>query len=117
MIQSYEDLIVWQKAIELEVETYRITEALPSDERFGLISQMRRAAVSIAANIAEGHGRHHGDDFRQFLSIARGSLKELETYFVLAERLGFLHKSRLRRARSLCNEVSRMLSTLHRKLR
>jgi four helix bundle protein len=117
MIRSYQDLLVWQKAMDLTVETYRLTQALPSEERFGLTVQMRRAAVSIPANIAEGHGRHHREDFRQFLSIARGSLKELETHFVIAERLGFLTKSELRHARSLCDEVSRMLSTLRRKVR
>ncbi|MFN2565978.1 MAG: four helix bundle protein [Gemmatimonadaceae bacterium] len=116
-MQSYQDLIVWQKAIDLVVETYRISQKLPRDERFGLTSQMRRAAVSIPANIAEGHGRHHRDDYRQFLSIARGSLKELETHFVIAERLGFLTNADLRRARALSDEVSRMLSALHRKLR
>jgi four helix bundle protein len=117
MIRSYQDLIVWQKAVDLTVETYRLTRALPNEERFGLTAQIRRAAVSIPANIAEGHGRHHRDDFRQFLSIARGSLKELETHFVIAERLSFLTASQLRHARSLCDEVSRMLSTLRRKVR
>jgi four helix bundle protein len=73
--------------------------------------------VSVPANIAEGHGRHHRDDFRQFLSIARGSLKELETHFVIAERLELLSAVDLRRARSLCDEVSRMLSALQRKFR
>jgi four helix bundle protein len=117
MIQSYRDLIVWQKSIDLVVESYRLTRRLPTSERFGLISQIQRAAVSIPANIAEGHGRHHRDDYRQFLSIARGSLKELETHSVIIEKLGYLSAADLRRARSLCDEVSRMLSSLHRRLR
>jgi four helix bundle protein len=117
MIESYQDLIVWQKAIELVVESYHLTRKLPSTERFGLVSQIQRAAVSIPANIAEGHGRHFRGDYRQFLSIARGSLKELETHFVISERLGFLTEADLRRARALSDEVSRMLSALHRKLR
>jgi four helix bundle protein len=117
VIQSYQDLIVWQKAIDLVVESYRLTRRLPAAERFGLVPQIQRAAVSVAANIAEGHGRHHRDDYRQFLSIARGSLKELETHFVIVERLGFLTAADLRRARSLSDEVSRMLSALQRRLR
>jgi four helix bundle protein len=117
VIQSYRDLIVWQKAIELVVESYRLTGRLPTSERFGQVPQIQRAAVSIPANIAEGHGRHHRDDYRQFLSMARGSLKELETHFVIVEKLRYLSSADLRRARLLCDEVSRMLSSLHRKLR
>lgn len=117
MIQSYRDLIIWQKAIDLVLESYRLTRRLPTSERFGLIPQIQRASVSIPANIAEGHGRHHRDDYRQFLSIARGSLKELETHFVIIEKLAYVPATDLRRARVFCDEVSRMLSSLHRKLR
>jgi four helix bundle protein len=105
-----------QKAIALVVETYRLARKLPSAERFGLVPQMQRAAVSIPANIAEGHGRHFREDYRHFLSIARGSLKELETHLIISERLGFLVEGDLLVARSLSDEVSRMLSALHRKL-
>jgi four helix bundle protein len=117
MIESHQDLIVWKKAIALVFETYRLSRAFPADERFGLTAQIRRAAVSIPSNIAEGHGRHHLGDYCRFLSIARGSVKELETHFVIAEGLDFVKCADLRRARSLSGEVSRMLSTLHRKLR
>ncbi len=117
VIQSYRDLIVWQKSIELVLESYRLSRQLPASERFGLISQIQRAAVSIPADIAEGHGRHHRDDYRQFLSIARGSLKELETHFIIIEKLAYVSATDPRQARSLCDEISRMLSDFHRKLR
>jgi four helix bundle protein len=117
VINSYQDLIVWQKAIALVLESYRLTKAFPDDERFGLTTQIRRAAVSIASNIAEGHGRHHRGDFCRFLSMARGSVKEVESDFVIAQGLGFLAADDLRHARSLSDEISRMLSGLQRKLR
>lgn len=79
MINSFKDLIVWQKSMDLVESIYRITEKLPSKEQFGLISQMRRAAVSIPSNIAEGYGRQSKGSYTQFLSISRGSLLELET--------------------------------------
>jgi|SRR5688572_27382275 len=117
MIQSYQDLVVWPKAIALVFETYRLSRRYPDEERFGLTSQIRRAAVSVPSNIAEGHGRHHTPDYCRFLSIARGSVKELETHFVIAEGLGYVTAADLQRARSLGDEVSRMLSALQRKLR
>ena len=113
MIESYKDLVVWKKAIELVFETYRLTRTFPRDERYGLTAQLRRAAVSIASNIAEGHGRHHLGDYCRFLSIARGS----ETHFVIAEGLDYVTAAELARARSLSDEVSRMLSAMQRKLR
>jgi four helix bundle protein len=114
--ESYQDLLVWQKAIELATEVYRISREFPADERFGLTAQIRRAAVSIASNIAEGHGRHHTADYCRFLSFARGSAKEVETDLVIAERLTYVQSSELRMARSLADEISRMLSGLQRKL-
>jgi four helix bundle protein len=117
MIESYKDLVVWKKAIELVFETYRLTRTFPRDERYGLTAQLRRAAVSIASNIAEGHGRHHLGDYCRFLSIARGSVKELETHFVIAEGLDYVTAAELARARSLSDEVSRMLSAMQRTLR
>src|SRR5919199_3963951 len=112
VIRSYRDLIVWQKAIALMAESYRCSRSLPADERFGLVAQIRRAAVSVPANIAEGHGRHHRDDYRQFLSIARGSLMELETHLIICETLGFIPAQQLSSARVLATEVGRMLSVL-----
>lgn len=117
MIESYQDLVVWKKAIELVFETYRLTRKFPADERFGLTAQIRRAALSIPSNIAEGHGRHHLGDYCRFLSIARGSVKELETHLVVAEGLHYVTSAELERARLLSDEVSRMLSAMQRKLR
>ena len=117
VIQSHEDLIVWRKAMDLVFEIYRVTSSFPVAERFGLTAQMRRAAVSIPSNIAEGHGRHHRADYCRFLSIARGSVKELETLLVIAAGLKFATTDQLALARSHCDELSRMLTSLQRKLR
>jgi four helix bundle protein len=87
--KSYVDLIAWQKAMDLIVEVYRATEKFPTDEKFGLTAQVRRAAVSIAANIAEGQGRFGDREFVSFLSIAHGSLRETETHLHIASRLGY----------------------------
>ena len=87
---SYKELIVWQKAIAMVTEIYRLTQSFLKDELYGLVSQMRRAAVSIPSNIAEGQGRQSKGEFRQFLGIARGSYSELETQIEIAKNLGFL---------------------------
>jgi four helix bundle protein len=92
VINSFKDLIVWQKSMELVEKVYKITESFPTKEQFGLISQMRRAAVSIPSNIAEGYGRNSTGSYIQFLSIARGSLLELETQLELSKRLNFINK-------------------------
>ena len=84
-IESYQDLLVWQKSIDLVAEVYRIASKLPSNEQYGLTSQLRRAAVSVPANIAEGFGRWHSNEFVRFLLIANGSLKEVETHLVHRE--------------------------------
>jgi len=96
MLQSYRDLMVWQKAIELAVLAYRLTEGFPRREIYGLASQMRRAGVSVPSNIAEGYGRASRREYLQFLSIAQGSLKELETQTILAEKLAFATSSQAR---------------------
>src|SRR5688500_1847747 len=95
-VESYRDLRLWQAAMDLGVESYRVGELMPSRERFGLVAQIRRAAVSIPANIAEGHGRLRRGEYLHHLSIARGALKELETLLALAERLGYLSDADLR---------------------
>src|SRR5262245_28097104 len=100
-IKSYRDLLVWQKAIDLVVESYRATAQFPKSETYGLISQIRRAATSIPANIAEGYGRGSRKDYTQFLFIAQGSLKELETHFIVAEKLSYLTDSQTKRLLSL----------------
>jgi len=113
-IRSHRDLVVWQKAMDLAVEVYRIVRALPDAERFGLISQLSRAATSIPANIAEGHGRMGGREYANFLSIARGSLKEL---LELAVRVGYVPEDDTKTALSIADEVGRMLTTLIQRLR
>jgi four helix bundle protein len=117
VIQSFQDLVVWPKAIALVIETYRISRPFPDEERFGLTAQIRRAVVSVPSNIAEGHGRHHTADFCRFLSIARGSVKEVECDYVIAEKLAYVTADDLSLARSLSDEISRMLSGLQRTLR
>ncbi len=97
MANTYRDLLVWQKAKALAVEVYRATEAFPKSELFGLTSQMRKAAVSVASNIAEGQGRGSKPDFSKFLCIARGSLLELETQLEIALELGMGNAEELRK--------------------
>jgi four helix bundle protein len=89
-VKSYRELIVWQKAMDLAESVYKLTSGFPREEIYGLTSQVRRSAVSIASNIAEGQGRSSTRDFLNFLSIARGSLCEMETQVLLAERLGYV---------------------------
>jgi len=112
MIKSYRDLIVWQKSMALVVETYRLTRKLPAREQFGIVSQLQRAAISIPANVAEGHSRGSRGDYRRHVSVARGSLAEMETHFELTWRLALLPQGGCATAESLANEVGRMLSTL-----
>ena len=88
--RDYRDLVVWQKAMEMVTEIYRITQAFPREEIYGLTSQIRRAAISIPSNIAEGQGRLTRGEFRQFLGHAKGSLAELETQILIAQNLGYI---------------------------
>jgi four helix bundle protein len=90
MLDSYRDLIVWQKAIDLTVICYRVSQEFPKTEIYGLTSQLRRASVSVAANIAEGYGRGSRKEYLQFLSIEQGSLKETEIHIIIAERLSYV---------------------------
>ncbi len=114
--RSYKDLLVWQKGIALAKIVYRLTKAFPSDEKFGLISQMRRAAVSIPSNIAEGQARRTTGEFIQFLSHAEGSLAELDTQLILAVELNFSDTAGAAAAFSLVEELRPMLNSLRRKL-
>lgn len=98
-------------------ESYRLTELLPKSEVYGLTAQIRRAAVSIPANIAEGHGREHLGDYVHHLSVANGSLMELETHFLIAKRLAYLRMTEIEALLELSSEVSRMLAGLTRKLK
>jgi four helix bundle protein len=115
-ISSYRDLIAWQKAMDLVVTVYQATEPYPNREMFGLTNQSRRAAVSVPSNIAEGQGRGSTKDYVHFLRIARGSLQELETQLILAQRLGFLPDSHLESLLAQSDEVSRIISGLIRSL-
>ena len=116
-IKSYRDLQVWQKAMALVVESYSVTRLLPKSESYGLIGQIQRAAVSIPANIAEGHGREHLGDYVRHLSFANGSLMELETHFLIAIELAYVTREQTVTAMSMASEVGRMLTGLTRRLR
>ena len=111
-LKTYRDLEVWQRAMDLVVELYRLTRTFPSEEKFGLTSQSRRAAVSIPANIAEGYGRTHRGDYLRHLSMARGSLTELETHLTLAVRLEFITRDQAMDTWDLCQRVGKMLNKL-----
>src|SRR5262247_2320641 len=105
---KYSELKVWQKAIDVVADVYAVSKTLPQEERFGLISQMQRAAVSIPANIAEGHGRKATNAFVNHLSIANGSLVELETLITISRRLGYVDEQRKESILSSTAEVGRM---------
>ena len=109
MAQSFRDLVVWQKAMQLTVHVYELTKVFPREELYGLTSQMRRAAVSLPSNIAEGHGRLNSREFRQFLGIARASNCELQTQLELARRLDYGNPNRIEESEKLSHEVGRML--------
>jgi len=115
-VRSYRDLRVWQQSMDLAEETYRATEQFPKHERYGLVSQLRRAAVSVASNIAEGHSRSRGDYIRH-LFISSGSLSEMETQLALGARLGFLSREQAERLLEVCDQVGRMLGGLRKRLR
>lgn len=117
MIKSYRDLKVWQKAVDLAVECYRLTSRLPRSEMYGLTSQIQRSAVSIPANIAEGHGREHLGDYLHHLSAANGSLMELETHLLISVRLTYLRSEDLKPVLLQSAEVGRMLNGLTSKLK
>src|SRR4051794_26014303 len=114
--KSYIDPIVWQKGIEIAKLVYRVTARFPSEEKFGLVSQMRRASVSIPSNIAEGQARHTTGEFIQFISHAEGSTAELETQLILSIELGFADANRAKSIFVLLDDIRRMLNGLRRKL-
>jgi len=116
-VQSFRDLIVWQRSIELVVAIYRVTKAFPKDEIYGLTAQMRRAAVSVPSNIAEGQGRLSTGEFLQFLGNARGSLHELQTQVVIGRKLGYLGETQEKQLQDVSLEVDRMLNRLLTSLR
>lgn len=109
---TYRDLKVWQKAIQLVVLIYSVTKCFPKEETYGLVSQMRRCAVSIPSNIAEGKGRSTRKDMNLFLCHARGSVHELETQLLIAEKLGYIQASDAQQITAEVAEVARMLNGL-----
>ena len=117
MGKSFRDLTVWQKAIQLTISIYKLSGQFPESEKFGLTNQMRRAAVSVGSNIAEGYGRATIGEYIQFLGHARGSCSELETQIVIARALGFGKVERLDSAEQLCDDVGRLLGGLLKSLR
>ncbi len=109
MKNTFKELEVWQRSIKLTTKVYQLSSSFPNEEKFGIISQIRRASVSIAANIAEGQGRNNPKEFRQFLGIAKGSLSELETLIIITLELGFASKD-------LSQELTEEINVIHRML-
>ena len=115
-VQKYTDLVAWQKAMTLVEEVYKVAQELPAEERYGLAAQLRKSAVSIPANIAEGQGRKSSSEFRYHLSVAIGSLQELETELMIAGRLSFADESDVAALLQHSGEVGRLIHGLHRSL-
>ena len=117
MLKSYRDLLVWQRAMELVLLVYRVSSEFPRQEIYGLTSQIRRASISVPSNIAEGYGRATRKEYLQFLSIAQGSLKELETQAILAERLNYATTAQVEKLLAEAERVGKMLGGLIRSLK
>jgi len=115
-IRTFRDLLIWQKSIKLVTQIYEVTKIFPKEEAFGLTSQMRRCAVSIPSNIAEGHGRNSTRDYLRFFQIATGSLYELQTQLVIANNLSFFSEEAFISLEENAREIERMLSSFVRKL-
>ena len=114
--RSYRDLDAWTVGVDLAVACYALTQSFPSDERFGLTSQIRRSSTSIPANIAEGYGRQSRQDFIRFCRIAQGSVKELETHMIVAQRIGMVSREDISVILDDCDRIGRMLGGLIRSL-
>lgn len=110
--KHYRDMIVWQKSMDLVDEVYRLTRHLPKEEMLALAGQMRRAAISIPSNIAEGHGRQTIREFKHFLSIAKGSVAEVETQIMIGTRQNYFSDTDAEHALRLCDEIGKMLTKL-----
>jgi len=116
-IRGFRDLIVWQKSVDLIDEIYRLTREFPKHEQYGLSSQVQRAAVSVAANIAEGNGRDSTREYIHHLSFSLGSLAEVETYLVVSTRLGYVQQKAVAAMERKCDEIGKMLRSLQKALR
>ena len=112
-VESHKDLTVWQKSMDLVVLVYKLMEQLPKEERYSLCDQIRRSAVSIPSNIAEGKSRNSIKQYKQFVGIAKGSAAELETQLLICERIGYLEKEELSEVMGFLDEVSKMLAKLN----
>jgi four helix bundle protein len=117
MGDSYRDLIAWRKAMDLVTEVYQFTQAFPREERYGLTNQLRRAAVSVPSNIAEGQARYCAKEFRLFLSHARGSLVEIETQLLIAQNLKYGSASEIERLLDRASELGKILNGLVRSIK
>lgn len=116
-IKSYKDLLIWQKGVEIVVSTYKLTKTFPQDELYALTSQIKRAAISIPSNIAEGYGRNTDKSFSHFIDISRGSLYELETQLLIAKELDFIQDTDMfNHVISLINEESKMINAFNNSL-
>ncbi|GFZ86008.1 four helix bundle protein [Aquaticitalea lipolytica] len=115
-MKSYRDLIVWQKSVEMVTHVYKLINAFPEGEKFGLTSQIKRSSISISSNIAEGYGRNYTKDYSRFLNIARGSLFEMQTQFLIAQNLNFINENDLTTINDLSVEIEKMLNSLINKL-
>lgn len=111
-MKGHRDLVVWQKAMTLVTDVYQITRGFPKDELYGLTAQLRRAAVSVPSNLAEGHGRNSRKEFHHFVGQARGSLTELETQLEIATNLGYLSQASASELLARASEIARMLNGL-----
>ncbi len=116
-MHKYNDLIIWKKSMELAKVIYTLTDKFPKDERFGIISQMRRASISIASNIAEGAGRESKKEFVYFLSVSNGSSYELQTQLLIAEEVDFINPEKIKQANDLIDEIQKMNFALRKKLK
>ncbi len=115
-MKDFRDLTVWQKAMDLVTEVYKITKRFPRVELYALSDQIRRAAVSIPSNIAEGYGRNGQKEYCRYLNIARGSKYEVETQLMISVRLGYSDEEQIRTAMTLCDEIGKMLNAMIAKL-
>lgn len=116
-IKSFKELKIWQKGMEIVKDIYKLTANFPKEEVYGLTSQMRRSAVSIPSNIAEGFKRFHSKEYMQFLHIALGSAAELETQIIISKELGFINESELQSVSEKIDHSSKMISALLNKLK
>lgn len=115
-IRNFKDLKIWQKGIEIVKDVYAMTKEFPREEMYGITSQMRRSAVSIPANVAEGFKRFHGKEYSQFLHIALGSVAELETHLIISKELGFIKDEQLAEISEKLDHISKMVSSLLNKI-